>query len=397
MRASEMHGFATWPQASGTPSSSSYPGGIWPEKTLMRKGLLQPLTGVGRPPPLPASSQALAERLRPPVPLASASRPGTGGYDNASRPRTSGGSISQPSAPAAPLRDISFPSALDLRSAEEAPGARGPFSGRGDQVLPLAAQDMVRELLRCSKQCASSEAHVIPGNRFLVWAVQAEHDMAAAADENDSGVVAVVEPVAADRTDSVGLEVHPVELQIERRQASTSSSSVSPLRYGEGFSFRRVGVGKPQYLCHAGGEGFRWAAATLEERAVLPPPNSRFTAHGGELGAQLLHGRPTALQRLSSPRRVAQSPSQREESDSESDCSSSDCGSSESESERLLRRAARGAVAPSRRKTRQDLESRRKLNAAAEASSAAGMDGLFSRLADTQSGVFRVVLLPTSA
>merc|ERR1712190_149667 len=102
----------------------------------------------------------------------------------------------------------------------------------------------------------------------------------------------------------------------------------------------------------------------------MPPKTCRFCAHGGELGAALVLGRPVSMQRVLSPAQ-----------DGDSDVSESD--SDMSESERILcGLPPKGAKARACKAT-----SSRQAPARAQI-------GLFSRLADAPGGVFSAVWLP---
>lgn len=160
------------------------------------------------------------------------------------------------------------------------------------------------------EDCSVGHSEVMEGARLTVWAISAHAEDGSC----------MLEPLAARRADSTpgSLAVEPVEMTMQR-QVATETSTNSPgvaLRYGEGFRLRMAGSS----LCLSHGAGaLRWERSREEW-----PRNSRFAAHGGELGAPVHFGRRLTLQRVPSPEPEC-------ESDSES---SSDSG--QSESERLL-------------------------------------------------------------
>jgi len=226
------------------------------------------------------------------------------------------------------------------------------------------------------------------------------------------GAPHLLEPLAARRLDRT-LAVEPIELALERQSSSASGGGggggegdegAAPLRYGEGFRLRAAGVAG-LYLGHGarGGPaslGLHWikrpaACATLDGKAPPPPRGTRFAAHGGELGAPLLFGRPLSLQRVSSP---PVSPESSDVEDSE-EGSDSDASGSRGHCRRPggCCRVARAAAAAAAAKEEEEAKANK---AAATAASALlpeadryAAEGLFSRAADVE-GVFPATLLP---
>lgn len=175
---------------------------------------------------------------------------------------------------ASALAVVSFPARLQLRAPGEAPGPVGPFSGPGSLVLPLDTQDAVKELVSA---CAEGKAEINDGTCLTAWTLP-------------EGRSPDLEPLTARRIDRT-LAVEPIELVAERQ----GGSQEGPIRYGEGFRLRAAGT-KALYL---GFEGLGSCWKSGSDR--VPPTGTRFSAHGGELGAPLHFGRPVSLRRVLSP------------------------------------------------------------------------------------------------
>ncbi|CAL1130231.1 unnamed protein product [Cladocopium goreaui] len=175
---------------------------------------------------------------------------------------------------ASALAVVSFPARLQLRAPGEAPGPVGPFSGPGSLVLPLDTQDAVKELVSA---CAEGKAEINDGTCLTAWTLP-------------EGRSPDLEPLTARRIDRT-LAVEPIELVAERQ----GGSQEGPIRYGEGFRLRAAGT-KALYL---GFEGLGSCWKSGSDR--IPPKGTRFSAHGGELGAPLHFGRPVSLRRVLSP------------------------------------------------------------------------------------------------
>lgn len=235
---------------------------------------------------------------------------------------------------------FSFPSQLRLRPLTEAPGLDTPWANPGEAlVLSLDLQCRLRETAAAA---ADAVLEVTDSAHLTVWAM---------APQPQEGSC-VLEPLVARRVDH-SLEVEPVEVVVEL-QTSGASSTPKNLHFGEGFRLRLAGGGL--YLSHSGGH-MHWERKPAEGW----PRDSRFTAHGGELGAPVRFGRHLTLQRINSP------PPSDSESESES--------SSESDSERILR----GAPLHRRRDAKAAQSPAKSSDDAAAAQFA---DCLLSRLAD---------------
>jgi len=173
------------------------------------------------------------------------------------------------------LAVVSFPARLQLRAPGEVPGPPGPFTGPGNLVLPLDTQDAVKVLVSA---CAEGKTEIIDGSCLTAWTLP------------ESSRSQDLEPLTARRIDRT-LAVEPIELVAERQ----GGSQEGPIRYGEGFRLRAAGT-KALYL---GYEGIGTCWKSGEDRT--PPKGTRFSAHGGELGAPLHFGRPVSLRRVPSP------------------------------------------------------------------------------------------------
>jgi len=265
-----------------------------------------------------------------------------------------------------------FPGMLSLRRAGDRP--LGNMSKPGEAfVLPLDVQGSVQ---KCARGCSAQKVEVSGGMHFTAWAVSSDED---------SNSASLLEPLVAYRSGR-SLAVDLVELVMEcctGLENGAASSDVeladkTPLRYGECFRLRAADTGL--YLCHDANEnGLRWQRCDSKRVAELV--GSRFAAHGSELGAPLILGRPFSLQCVASPAPP---------SDSDSECDS-DSASSDSELDALLRGASGGGRSRSRMKASELVES-----AGCEVAESLVPDSsqaLFSRLADTSS-VFSVMFLP---
>jgi len=328
-------GFDTWPQAQGhfnldTPLLSD---GFNKERRkdvakAMRK-LLDPLPRPGEGLPGGGRAPESFMSLKPPAlprnprtdnseTIRTDERPA---FNPPLRPRTAEGGVRIPERPrtadraAKRLGTVSFPSSLRLRPLTEPPGPDSLWAGHGEAlVLSLDLQQSVREA------AMSEGAEVTDGMLLTIWAIAAQPD-----DGSDNLGTCLLEPLVARRPNR-SLAVEPVEVVVELQSkggnASCSSrASARGLRFGEGFRLRLAGVGL--YLSHSN-EHVHWERL-LSETDHPWPRDSRFTAHGGELGTSVRLGRRLSLQRIASP----------PQSESESEVESS----SESESERILRGA----------------------------------------------------------
>jgi len=378
----DVRGFATWPRHGELGGFDKVLLEGSSEKARFRRKLLQPLQrgpaessilaaddvaadddALRASPAASPSGSPVSHRIGKP-PKAPASRavfvPPERLFAGAERPKTA-----ERKGPR--LGCVGF-SSLRLRGPGEAAGPFG-WSGPGDNmVLPLETQHVVRQLADALHGAAdagapAAETHVTDGAELTVWAIAAQAEDGSC----------TLEPLAARRADSTpgSLAVEPVEMAVERQTTSELSSEVSagPLRYGEGFRLRMAGGGL--YLAHGSG-ALRW-----ERRRAEMPRNSRFAAHGGELGTPVHFGRQLKLQRLSSPEPECES-----EPESSSD-------SAESESERLLRghhrrlnegRRPRPRTAPTPPGTRARRGVRDDASGTLRDSEAG--TGLFSRIAD---------------
>jgi len=200
------------------------------------------------------------------------------------------------------------------------------------------------------------------------------------------------------------MAVEPIELALERQGARTADDvdgQVS-LRYGEGFRLRAAGCSS-LYLGHGGdGGGLRWispSSAPQPTGTPVPPHGTRFAAHGGELGAPLLMGRPLSLQRVTSP---PPSPEDSEVSDSESDDDDGGGDGSDSDGSSRGRRRRRRGAGGRRGGPQEASTSKSALAAAAAAQKVCSFlpeakqyqaEGLFSRAGDGV-GAFPVTFLP---
>lgn len=386
----QIHAGPAWPT-----------GGLEKDKALLRRKLLQPLVRPSASQAGLLGAQGYAEEAPPsflrgaPVhgvektslrPDASApptdkssfalpQRPATGGSSSSSRPRTA--DRSKP-----PLGAIAFPAHLQLRASGEAPGPLGPFASPGEAlVVPLETQDAVRDLVAA---CSKGKARVCDGACLTAWTLLGASTEAACQ---------LLEPVAARRLDRT-LAVEPIELVAERQgSAGAGAGDGGPLRYGEGFRLRAAGC-SGLYLGHGGdNEGLRWLQSPSAAREDLPaaPRGTRFAAHGGELGAPLLLGRPLSIRRVFSP-----PPSEASDSDAEDPESDDDDGSESDSGQRRVRfqRKAMPKAAAS------------DASAAKPGNSSCGLlpeaaryaqEGLFSRLADQATSPFDVAFLPLFA
>ncbi|CAJ1333927.1 unnamed protein product [Effrenium voratum] len=262
------------PNQSGDLSEMRGPHDVsWPEtaeKPLRRK--LQPLKALAVPDrgaPVPA---ALAGAAAPAVELDTAR---SFAPPQRERPRTAEG--------APKLARVSFPAQLCLRKPKEAPGPPGPFSKPGKFVLPLDTQDAVKEMVALTANAKGMA--LTEGTCLTAWTT----DMQAFE----------LEPLAARRIDRT-LAVEPIELVAERQ----GGFQEGPIRYGEGFRLRAAGC-KDLYLGYEG-PGLCWKSGEA-------PAGTRFSAHGGELGAALTFGRPLSLRRVPSPPPSTYSDSEEEE------------------------------------------------------------------------------------
>eukprot|EP00928_Gymnodinium_smaydae_P011819 TRINITY_DN14325_c1_g1_i1.p1 TRINITY_DN14325_c1_g1~~TRINITY_DN14325_c1_g1_i1.p1 ORF type:complete len:447 (-),score=74.29 TRINITY_DN14325_c1_g1_i1:86-1426(-) len=361
----DLHGFEAWPQ--GHHLDSSPENIALGSKALLRRKL-QPLQRLPPCPyPVDASlvsagarvaregglsvGEALAADLPAGYPSAShrfapPERPQT-----AERPRTA-----QRTAP--PLAQVAFPARLGLRRPCESAGPVGLWAGRGDDfVLPLDTQRSVREL---AIACGEGKREVLQDSRLTIWAVNAEE----------------LEPLAARRVDRA-LAVEPVTLVAESCTAPRAPGAQrARLRYGECFRLRDADT--DLYLGHSSEPGgrLRW-----ERLGAGQSPSEcrglRFAAHGSELGAPLLYGRPLSLRRVASPAPPSDTES---EDDSEDECSDEEFMAHR----RSLKREAAAKTAASSSCT------------PVEQAKPPDVGPLLCRVADTDS-MFSVALLPVGA
>lgn len=387
-------------------------GSAWPagrsEKTLLKRKVLRPLSPramplgaafgqadgasvpvvasppLGRPPLFPsrpASDEVLFRKRAVACGLAAAAPPRA-----ASPPRPSSGSGERPRTAGSRNRpplggDVAFPAQLHLRGPGDPSGPQNPFASPGEcLVIPLETQYAIRSL---AAACGEGRSFVRDGTLLTAWALVSEGSGSAAPH--------VLEPLAARKVDCT-FAVEPIELAVERlgaHYADDVDGQVS-LRYGEGFRLRAAGC-STLYLCHGGAAGgLCWRAPSSgasPSSTPVPPPHSRFAAHGGELGAPLLMGRPVLLQRVVSP-----PPSPEESEVSDSDCDSD--GSFAPPPRRCVPRQGSGRsqepkskveVATAAALTQVFLPETRQYQA----------EGLFSRAGDS-GGVFPVTFLPLS-
>lgn len=192
----------------------------------------------------------------------------------------------------APLSVVSFPAKLCLRARGEAPGPLGLFGSREALVIPLETQDAVRDIVAA---CAKGTAPVMDGSCLTLWTLV-----------DASSQAMQLEPIAARRIHR-SLAVEPIELVAERQGDAPREGAI---RYGEGFRLRAAGCGA-LYLGYPGGDGLCWKSGEAE--SPKPPAGTRFSAHGGELGASLCFGRPVSLRWVPTP------PASDTESDSDDD------------------------------------------------------------------------------
>lgn len=353
----DLRGVEAWPERLGPCEGAR-------DKARLRHKL-QPLP---RLPPCAAplsprfDGYAAAEGGRQPLFGAAAQEARPGSASMAFVPQVRPGTA--PRAPP-PLGRIGFPARLDLRGPGETVSTPGPWAApREALVLPLDTQSTVRLLVDV---CGAERREVLPGSRLTLWALSEEE-----------GTATSMEPVAAWRAERGTMAVEPVEFVLERTSGERGGNAVG-LRYGECFRLRAAD--RELYLGHGSdGGALRCSLGGSAQRGL------RFAAHGGELGAPLLLGRPLALQRVRSP-----------EPESASEASSE----SESESDRSY------CSGEPRRQSRRRRSRRPVSSAAPEGNGAAAAtqvphgtgsagDGgaLLSRLADVSDGVFRAALLP---
>jgi len=266
-----------------------------------------------------------------------------------------------------PLETIAFPAQLRLRTSGEPAGPQGPFAGPGESfVLPLSLQNKITGL---AASASKAQWTATWETQLTAWAL---------VPECEDGVQ-FLEPLVARRLDQT-LAVEPVQL-LAIRPEECSTSNGSSLRYGECFHLRAVGF-EDLYLGHAGSSGgARWLRSPTKD----PPANSRFAAHGGELGETILFGRPLSLQCVASPQLEEES-----DLDSESDDNLTPRAAEDARVARLWAKNQRCAAGQTRAGgcgSQQDC-------LPVTESCLAG--SLFSRLADVDHGVFRVTLLPAS-
>mmetsp|Transcript_144297 Transcript_144297/g.462186 ORF Transcript_144297/g.462186 Transcript_144297/m.462186 type:complete len:471 (-) Transcript_144297:53-1465(-) len=360
-------------------------GGGWPFGRPPLAPSLSPSPSLERPTP-PRAAASAAAAVAPPAPLV---RPSTS--DAEGRPRTAG-SRNRP-----PLGgDIAFPAQLRLRGPGEAPGPLRPFAGPGEcLVIPLETQHAIRCL---AASCGEGRQFVTDGKLLTVWAIVSEGGVPTASCPPN-----ILEPLAARKLDRE-MAVEPIELALERQGARTADDvdgQVS-LRYGEGFRLRAAGCSS-LYLGHGGdGGGLRWispSSAPQPTGTPVPPHGTRFAAHGGELGAPLLMGRPLSLQRVTSP---PPSPEDSEVSDSESDDDDGGGDGSDSDGSSRGRRRRRRGAGGRRGGPQEASTSKSALAAAAAAQKVCSFlpeakqyqaEGLFSRAGDGV-GAFPVTFLP---
>jgi len=262
-----------------------------------------------------------------------------------------------------PVESVSFPAQLTLRTSTEQAGPRGPFSGPGEAfVFPLSLQNKIAELAVSASQ---AQWTVDWGTQMTAWALVPEC----------KDGTQLLEPLVARRLDQT-LTVEPVQL-LATRPEECSTSNRLPLRYGECFHLRAAGL-ESFYFGHSGSSG---GTCWLQSSTKVPPENSRFAAHGGELGEPILFGRPLSLQYVASPL-----PEEESDPDSESD-------------DALTPRAAEDARIARFWANKQRCAAGRTRVGGCQQDGLAGTGScfdasLFSRLADVDRGVFRATLLP---
>ncbi|CAE7620396.1 unnamed protein product [Symbiodinium natans] len=244
-----------------------------------------------------------------------------------------------------PLSVVSFPAQLCLRARGETPGPLGLFGSPEALVIPLETQDAVKDIVAA---CAKGTAPVMDGSCLTLWTLVEARSQAMQ-----------LEPIAARRINR-SLAVEPIELVAERQGDGPREG---PIRFGEGFRLRAAGCGA-LYLGYPGSDGLCWKSG---DEPLTPPAGTRFSAHGGELGAPLSFGRPVSLRWVPTP-----PPSEATESDLEDDERPL-----ASESEEASHRPCRGAA--------RDL-----LPEAARYA----QEGLYSRVADKADSAVPVVFLP---
>lgn len=265
------------------------------------------------------------------------------------------------------LETISFPAQLTLRASSELAGPRGPFACPGEAfVFPLSMQNKIVGL---AASASNAQWTVDWGTEMTAWALVPEC----------KDGVQLLEPLVARRLDRT-LAVEPVQL-LAARPEDCSTSNGLPLRYGECFHLRAAEF-ESVYLGHAGSSG---STCWLRSPTKVPPTNSRFAAHGGELGEPILFGRPLTLQCIASP-----TPEEESDLDSESDDSLTPRAAQDASVARLWAKQQRCAA----RRTQVGGCSGQQDRLSGTGSS---LDAsLFSRLADVDRGVFRVTLLPAA-
>ncbi|CAE7756620.1 unnamed protein product [Symbiodinium pilosum] len=245
------------------------------------------------------------------------------------------------------LAAVSFPAQLCLRARGEAPGPLGLFGSREALVIPLETQDAVRDIVAA---CAKGMASVADGSCLTLWTLVDERSKAMQ-----------LEPIAARRIHK-SLAVEPIELVAERQGGGPREG---PIRYGEGFRLRAAGC-EALYLGYPGGDGLCWKSGDEADPAT-PPTGTRFSAHGGELGAPLSFGRPVSLRWVPTP----------PTSDSESDVEDDRPASSSKDVPEPSHRGVAQCLLPETAKYAQD--------------------GLYSRLADKADSTIPVTFLPLCA
>lgn len=330
-------------------------------KPLARNKLLQPLPqsatrtisdtplgfhrGLDLPPPLPGISAVeklqADQAINPPV--SRDSRP-----LSAQQPR-----IGTWVAP--PLANVQFSAGMSFRKPGESMATPSLWSKPKELfVLPIQMQTAIREL---AAECSSERREICDGMRLTVWVMNPD---------NGETSSPLVEPLAARCPDQT-LALEPLDLTIERGSGpSLNLPSLSPLRFGE--SFRLRDASSAFYLSHSRDDcnSLRWIRLESGEDAA-DHHNLRFVAHGSELGAPLLFGRPLVVQRVPLPA----------PSGDDTDSDSSDYDSSESDSERMLR-----GVGPRRATKQRDPHVTTSTNAQAASSLIVDCGALLSRLTD---------------
>lgn len=183
-----------------------------------------------------------------------------------------------------------------------------PWGSAGEVlVLPLELQKATREL---AAACERRSCDVTAGARVTVWAASG----VAPACDGGMAPARSLEPLLAQRMDRT-LAVDPVEVIIEPQSAPAAADRSKPIHFGEGFRLR-CAEGRQLYLAHDAEGKLFWRRHTGGLAQL--PENTRFTAHGGELGTSLHLGRVSSILRLSSPPREEESESE-ESSDPDSD------------------------------------------------------------------------------